>query len=362
MKENKKTSCISLTFLLIAQLFFSCGNSEKYQFNPIDELPIHVLKSKKYNFEKLKNPMNIRTKSHLLIVFENSRIDTTFPPIHIIEKNKLIYLRGKGVTGFGPLEISNAELFDVGFNDSTFWVYASMNKRVSEFSLYDTTQLAIAEYKQPENMYLVYNMYFTLDSTFLGLSSSDNSRFVEYNPKGERITGYGEWERIAGYPEMDNYLLQDLNKGWFRVNEDKTFFVKASIFRDRLEIFNYETKEFKLVNGPRLELPKFSIEGSGSNSVLVFAPEEAYGHRDIGFGKTFIYDLYGGLNEQHILETSEVAKTIYLITYEGEIITKLELDRSIRSIAVDENLGKIYGITTDENPGIAVFDIPKELL
>jgi hypothetical protein len=29
---------------------------------------------------------------------------------------------------------------------------------------------------------------------------------------------------------------------------------------------------------------------------------------------------------------------------------------------VDEKLGKIYGLTTDENPGIAVFDIPERFL
>jgi hypothetical protein len=38
------------------------------------------------------------------------------------------------------------------------------------------------------------------------------------------------------------------------------------------------------------------------------------------------------------------------------------LNKSIRGLTVDESLGKIYGITTDEDPGIAVFDIPKELL
>jgi hypothetical protein len=179
---------------------------------------------------------------------------------------------------------------------------------------------------------------------------------------GNEIAGYGKWEQIPEQPEMDNYLLMTYNKGRLKTNSEKNVFVKASLYRDRLEIFDYETKKFTIIDGPRLELPPANISGSGSNSALVFSMDQKYGHRDIAVGRKFIYDLYSGRSQQEIQETGRDCETVYVLTIKGEMVAKFELDKSIWGITVDEDLGKIYGITTDEEPGIAVFDIPKQLL
>lgn len=353
-------------FIIFSILFnlISCDfEKPKSSFDfPANKLPIFSLSSKKVFIPELMNPMHVNQKSDYLIISEINRIPVDKPLIHLIRKKDLSYFTSKGITGFGPNEITDAELFESGFSDSTFWVYSSISKRMSEFSILDTGRNSINEFRQSEGMYMMYNMYFTLDSTFLCISASDPNKLVELNTKGERIAGYGTWEKISGRSELDDYLLSTLNKGWFRASPDKRLFVKASIFRDRLELFNYENKDFIIVDGPRLELPRFDISGSGSNSALIFNPEEAYGHRDVDFGKNLIYDLYGGFNELEIRQNNVIAKTIFVLTHKGEMVAKLNLDQSVRSITVDEILGKIYGITTDEEPGIAVFDIPKELL
>jgi hypothetical protein len=46
----------------------------------------------------------------------------------------------------------------------------------------------------------------------------------------------------------------------------------------------------------------------------------------------------------------------------GKPLWKLMLDRSINNFVINEYTNEIYGLTTDEDPGIAVFKIPKELL
>lgn len=352
--------------LIILSLFAFIRCDSKKPKSPFDfevnKLPEFNLKSEKHYFPEVINPMHVKQKGDYLILLEIYRIPPEKPLVHLINKNDLSYFSSKGVTGFGPNEISNAELFETGFDDNTFWIYSSRSKRMSEFSLRDINRLSISEFRQPEDMFMIYNMYYTKDTTFLGISASDPHRLIELNQEGKRINAYGTWEKIPERSDLDDYLLGELNKGWFRVNPDKTIFVKASIFRDRLEIFDYSTKEFVVVDGPRLELPKFEISGSGANSALIFNPEEAYGHRDIAFGKSYIYDLYGGYNEMHIQQTNVIAKTVYILTTKGDMVAKLNLDQSVRSITVDESLGKIYGITTDEDPGIAVFDIPTELL
>lgn len=61
-------------------------------------------------------------------------------------------------------------------------------------------------------------------------------------------------------------------------------------------------------------------------------------------------------------ETGELAYKIFVFSHQGKPILKLELDRSIQSLVVNEDTNELYGLTTDEDPGIAVFKIPEELL
>ena len=261
-------------------------------------------------------------------------------------------------------------LVESGPNDSTFTVYSSMSKTLTDFSLTDTSLLGIHQYKQPEGLYEVYRMFHATDSTVLGLKSIDPNRLVEISLKdGKRVAGYGTWEKI---PDADhlidysdpiiNYHLGQINKGWFKANRKLGLFVTAGVYRDKIEIFDYNDKKFTIVEGPRVELPKFEIVQGGANSSVIFDIENKYGHRDIYIDEKYIYNLYGGFNEQEIFETNEVAKTIYILTHSGDVVGKLNLDISIRGLVVDSNLKKIYGITTDEDPGIAVFELPEEFL
>jgi hypothetical protein len=358
----KRRYYLSICLILLSLISCDFGKPKSPFDFPANKLPEFSLSSEKVYLPELINPMNINQKNDLLVVFELYRISEDKPLVHLVRKKDLSYFGSKGKTGFGPNEITDAELFDSGFDDSTFWVYSSISKRMSEFSLIDSGRQSINQFKQPEGMYMMYNMYFTSDSTFLCISASDENKLIELDINGNRKMGFGKWEKIPARLDLDNYLLGTLNKGWFRASPDKKLFVKAGIFRDRLEFFDFEEKKFYQVDGPKLELPKFTIAGSSANSALIFDPQEPYGHRDIAFGESYIYDLYGGYNEMHIQQTNVIAKTVYVLTTKGDMVAKLDLDRSVRSITVDESLGKIYGITTDEDPGIAVFDIPKELL
>lgn len=61
------------------------------------------------------------------------------------------------------------------------------------------------------------------------------------------------------------------------------------------------------------------------------------------------------------MNSDEIARIVYVFTHKGELVSRLDLDRSVRSIVVDEDLKQLYGITTDGNPGVAAFDLPQEL-
>lgn len=353
---SPKTGSLLSVLILFS---FSCASGEpKSPFDfPANGKEIFEISSEKTYFPELIIPYKIEKKAGFLIVIERSRIPQDKPLIHLIDKSSLKYIRAKGVMGHGPNEITDGHLFDTGFSDSTFWVNSIMSKRMSEFSLYDRSKLSINEFRQPESMYLAFNMQKFTDSTYLCVMANDPNRLVEFDDNGNRLGGYGKWEPLPQRSDLSDFLLMSYNKGWFKGDHESNIFVKASIYRDRLEIFDGTTKAYTIVEGPRLKLPPVQISGSGLGAALVFSPDQKYGHRDIAFGEKYIYNLYGGISESEFRKTDQLAKTIFVLTKKGEVKFRLDLDRSVESIVVDEALGKIYGITTDEQPGIAVFDI-----
>jgi hypothetical protein len=324
--------------------------------------PSFELKGEKIFFPEILNPWKIDQKGEFLIVQESYRIPSDKPLIHIISKEPLSYYSSKGISGEGPGQISDSDIFDPGLSDSTFWINAVMIKKMAQFNLYDTSRLSIMEYRQPENMMLAYTMYLTKEGTFMCMMADSPNKLTEFDFDGNQVAAYGKWEQISEQPEMDNFLLMTYNKGRLKTNAKKNVFVKASVYRDRIEIFDYETKTFTIVDGPRLELPPTNISGSGSNSALVFSMDQKYGFWDLAVGQKFIYGLYSGKSQDEIQKLGKNSETIYVLSFNGEMAAKLDLNQSVSGITVDESLGKIYGITTDEEPGIVVFDIPKELL
>ena len=360
---NKK-QLICLVLLITG--FNSCEKPKSIFDFEENKKPIYRLAGQKHDIPQLLVPYKLESKSEVLLVFESYRVPPDHPLIHIIKKSDLNYIIGKGVIGYGPNEIADADVYDPGFSDSTFWINSIISKKLAKFNLYNDSKLSELEFRQPVSMQLATKVFNTVDSTFICHVSTDAYNFVEFDRSGNRIGGYGlkkPIKRVINDGSMtNNFIIAQVNKGILKKDPFTQIYVKAGIYTDRLDIFNYQTKKIIQINGPRTELPDFEIVGSGNNIGPAFPRDLAYGHRDIDFSKRYIYDLYGGYSEVAYRKTEILAKTVYILTKKGEMVARLDLDKSVISITVDEKLGKIYGITTDKEPGIAVFDIPKELL
>lgn len=171
-------------------MFLSCSDSS--QQNPFllieESKNVFNLKGEKSYFPEIINPIDINAVGDFLIISENRRNDPKYPLIHILQKSPLLYKSAKGKPGFGLFEIPDITLVESGPNDSTFTVYSSMDKKLTDFSLKDTSILGINEYKQPEGLYGVYRMYHATDSTMLGIMANDPNRLVEFSLNdGRRI-------------------------------------------------------------------------------------------------------------------------------------------------------------------------------
>lgn len=367
---NSSNKLALYLFLILFTLSINgCKEPDDNPFNFNNkESSIYYLKGEKLNDSRILNPERIVKKGTFLIISEGNDVPMDKPIIHLLNIETLEYLSAKGKNGIGPNEITDAYLIDSGYSDSTFWVNSVRSKRMVEFSLYDTTLLSINEFRQPENMMTVYQMYKKTDSTFLCLSTLDEGMFNEYNEEGIKIASFGHWpnipndKRLNSFSKSDrNFLLSRINGGWFRKDSESSLFALSMAYRDRIEIFNSTSEEWITIEGPRTIIPPYKIGGKGINIDAAYGFEVKYGHRDLAFGKRYLYDLYSGYSEFEYRKSSKLAQTVYILSKYGEVQAKLNLDYSVQSITVDESRKKLYGITTDEEPGIAVFDLPQEL-
>jgi len=248
---------------------------------------------------------------------------------------------------------------DAGSNENTFWVYSSMEKRFSEFNLEDTTSLSSNQIKQEGDFFMAMAMKFSSDSTVMCRMVNDPFRFVEFSLDGQRIKNYGKWKDILVRKDFSDYMMAELHMGYFQGNQGNQTYAYASAYRDRLEILDKKSEQIYLVDGPYNFIPEFTISTSGGNSNGVIVDiNEPMAYAAVVVSDDYIYGLYCGRTFREVREASEYATEIYVFDLQGTIICELKLDTSIRALAVNEQAGKLYGITTDEDPGIAVFDLP----
>lgn len=348
----------TIAFILI----LSCYEKEESQnykiFKETDLKSINISSTKR-DFDEILNPSKIEIIENYIFILESNRGSSDKPAIHVIDTKSWSYYRAKGIRGTGPLELAGAQVLFEGRSSNSFWVYSSQDKKFLEFNLHDSSRLANYEYKQPSSMFKVVRIAPLSDTSYLGISVENEHRLIEFTKDGEELNNYGEWEKVSQHPYLDSFDLFRLNDGWFKGNSRYKIYAHACIFRDRLEIFDYQTKEFITVDGPDLGLPTFKMMGKGNSASLYIPLEEnKYRYRDLTITSNYIFALYGGIGEFEFRETSVLATKIYVFTHNGKPLMQLNLDRSIEGIVVNEETNQLYGLTTDENPGIAVFNLP----
>ncbi len=322
------------------------------------ELQSYSLRSEKKEMEQFKDPTELGMKGDWLIVSENYRVPESFPRIHLINRKNWTDYIPKGVQGYGPMEITDAAMIEEGQEEGSFWVY-NMNRRLfAQFSLTDTSMLAIDQVKFSESMAMVHFICIATDSSYIATMWEGEYKLVEFHKDGRRIGEYGRYETVEGHEGLTNYQLTYLNGGWLKGNPKNGLFVRAAIRRDRLEIFDHAKKTFTIIDGPDKKIPPFRLVDAGDKVHMDISISEPFRYRDIAITDAYIFALYGGISHLEYMETGELAKTVYVLTHKGDPLAKINLDRSISGMVVCEKSNLLYGITTDEDPGIAVFELP----
>lgn len=350
--------------IAIILLFMACAEKNEHPYEKsftLDSFPVQKkLESRKYNFDEILTATLITIKNDKLIISENYR-GGSGPDrklLHIIQKDSMKYLNSKGKQGYGPGEIISIRSFDHGWNDSTIWAYDLNEKKFHEYSLDDTVTTSIQTFKQNEQSFFAISWNWLTPDTFVGRMMNDSHAFAVFDTANVLQRKLAPWFEEKEVDEYQGYILGDIRQGQTAYNREKNLLVHAQINSDIVEIIPVDSSSEKItVSGPISEPLKYEIRGSGRNIGADISMENTWAYTNVFLGKESIFLVYLGYpRAESIGKNAKMSNEIFELDYDGNPIAYYQLDRQIYSIAVDDKERKIFAVTFDENPGIAVFE------
>lgn len=311
------------------------------------------LTGQKFTFDSLLNPRKILLKNDVLVV-SNDGIGHF---LHLIDKHQLTYLTSKGIRGEGPGQIrSMVWELDGGLDDSTFWAYDLNTKSIHEFDLRDTSKLASRKISQKQDWYLGFSNHWISPNKIISNISQDIFKFGIFDSLGNRVDSFGSWSRDQETDSKLGYLLLGLNQGPIEFNSKNQILVHSRSQFELLEINNLETGKTIGIYGPNVYEVKYETIDNVELPYAIVNAEIPKGYSDVFVGEKSIFAVYIGKTRESINSSGETSRMIFEFDLNGKPLSIFTLDYPIGAIAVDEKERKIYAITEDREPGIAVFD------
>jgi hypothetical protein len=311
------------------------------------------LTGQKFTFDSLLNPRKIMLKNDVLVVSN----DGGGYFLHLIDKNQLIYLASKGIRGEGPGQIrSMVWELDEGLGDSTFWAYDLNTKSIHEFDLRDTSKLAMRKISQKQDWHQGFSNHWISPNKIISNISQDNFKFGVFDSLGNRVDSFGSWSSDQTTDPKLGYLLLGLHQGPIEFNSKNQILVHSRSQFELLEINNLETGKTIGIYGPNVYEVKYETIDNGELPYAIVNAEIPKGYSDVFVGDKSIFAVYIGKTRESINSSGETSRMIFEFDLQGKPLSIFSLDYPIGAITVDEKDKKIYAITEDREPGIAVFD------
>ncbi|SHN29265.1 TolB-like 6-blade propeller-like [Cyclobacterium lianum] len=349
--------------LLVFGFLLSCGKAPSESedkdyiirtFKPEDVSIPDSLIGKKLNITSLLNPKSILWTGKYLVVGERKVLDYH---LHVVDPDSVRLINTTGKDGFGPGEIVAAYQLQRGKSVNECWVYNHTQKLMALFDLNSPGKLYQKAFRQPENMFLAVDMLWNSDSTLICQLADGDDQFVIYDTLGNQLSAYGKWSQMLEDRSPPPNVVSAVHQGKTSISPDHRKYVQVGLLRDYIEILDLPSGKITSVNGPEHNIPEFEVDYSAGYPMAQFTDMgRSHFYKDVVAGEKYIYALYFGKSMDAYFQEGETAREIYVFDYDGNLVETYTLDYSLISLAVDEKNKRFFGISSDEDPNVVIFE------
>ncbi|WP_162416513.1 BF3164 family lipoprotein [Cyclobacterium roseum] len=354
---------VRLLVLLVFGFLFSCGNPPGESqdtdyiirtFGPEDVPALDALQGKKLNLTALLNPNAILWTGKYLVVGERKAFDYH---LHVIDPDSETLIKTTGKDGMGPGEIVAAYQLQKGKSVDECWVYDHTQKLMALFDLESPDALYQKAFRQPQNMFLAVDMLWKSDSTLMCQLADGDEKFVLYDTLGNRLSTYGTWSQMLEDRTPPPNVVSSVHQGKTSISPDHKKYVQVGLLRDYIEILDIPSGKIISVRGPEHKIPEFEVDYSAGYPMAQFTDmSRSHYYKDVVAGEKYIYALYFGKSMDAYFQEGETAREIYVFDYTGSLVKTYTLDHALFSLAVDEKNKRFFGISSDKDPNVVIFE------
>jgi hypothetical protein len=335
---------------IIGLLFFIGCNGVIYEHIDLKEAVLFNERSFKeikeishsiVNNKFIGNPVRITFIDSLLYVVDKS-LDSV---IHLFDVKNNIYMGLRIGRGQGPGELVTSGYIYPSPDGKFIWVYDLTLRRLVK---YDKINFKKKSIKVIENIRFtkdisIRNPRWITDSLFVCTrADSYKERFLFFDKHLNSKPVYNP--RFLFKRNIPDFVLNEIFSVLLNIKPDRSKIVLAGGYFDCIEIYSSNGELLNLLKGPENEF-RFHYNKQRTNDTkrVIKSDESKRAYIGLVCTNERIYALYSGKERRDKTDYSN-SNIIYSFDWNGNPLTKYELDCQIIAFDVDENNRKIYAI------------------
>ncbi|AWW31243.1 hypothetical protein DN752_14540 [Echinicola strongylocentroti] len=358
-----------LIIFLVMIMMVNCQSKKEFKRSELETIirfttedipPPTQLNGRKLNFQEFLNPRHILFLDNHLVVAQNANLETDLFYLYDLENDSFIGSIGK--KGFGPGEMVQSTGMEPGFSEGEFFTFDGNRRTLNFYNIHgaDTTKLTQKQLKTPTNLNFTTQISLTSPSSYLVKTAQTWDKLAEINLEEDTLKTIGTWNNMVENEKLSPLTVSLICQGPLTTSNDKTLVGITGVLKDFFEIFNIHTVKRLYIQGPVNQDPKFQLHHYNKTTYPVFDDPLTTYYTQLYLQEEYFFALYVGQNTD-----SDDALTsnpqLFQFDYEGNFINNFQLDYPILSFSMDSKNGILYGITRDQNPNVAIFDLSKHL-
>ncbi|KAF5035897.1 TolB-like 6-blade propeller-like protein [anaerobic digester metagenome] len=259
--------------------------------------------------------------------------------------------------GLGPSEFISAwDIFLDSYLTKTFWVIDPNSRR---FSMYEIDSILRGTLKPSKRVSVKAALVRPEDFVIQGDRIISNgaisgAQFAFFSKESGAFLG--ESDKIPTAVDLSKFAEDDIAlayKGEIGLRPNCRNIVAGTSSGDYLSIYDSCGVSQKVIRTKELLEPLFTVSEDGQ---FGFTQDNKYGFLDIACTNQYIYGLYSG--REHDGDVEYTGKTLFVFTWEGEPVAKLNLDRYCIGICVDSDDKTLFALEVFAKQPIIRYELP----